>query len=78
METHKLIIDKVYQTPSGLGGVFRVKYIGRVRQNHLFKNVTPNWKGDLYTYSESQVESSIHPLNVPAKLSEILHHSQRN
>ena len=78
MEVHKLAIDKVYQTPSGLGGLFDVKYLGKVRQNYLFKNVTPFWDGALYTFSECQVISSIHLLKGSAKLSEILQDSQRN
>jgi len=64
--SHKLIIGKTYITPSGLGGIFHIKYIGKSHcGKYKFENVQPHWDGagSIYTFSENQVNDSVKEIN---------------
>ncbi|QKX07749.1 hypothetical protein HN014_22380 (plasmid) [Aquimarina sp. TRL1] len=60
--TKKLIINKKYIIPSGLGGIFQIRYLGKTDNGkYKFENVQPHWDGygSIYTFSENQVNESV-------------------
>ena len=58
-------MDKILIIPSGLGGIFRVKYVGQSNSGrHIVENVTnPDFEGSKYHLSEEQLNKAIEKTN---------------
>lgn len=56
-----LVVGKKYKTPSGLGGVFTIEYMGKEGDKHQFKNVTnKDFEGAIYSYTDDEISKVIH------------------
>lgn len=44
MNPEDLIVGTIYKTPSGLGGIFRLKYVGQALGRHVFLNQHEGWQ----------------------------------
>ena len=63
MKASLLINQQIYFVSSGLGGVFSVKYTGRMKSGdnagmHRFRIINKGWEKTLY-YSDAAVEKNI-------------------
>ena len=47
-----LVKGEKYTIPSGLGGSFTIKYIGKKGSKHKFESLTPGWNKGIWKYYE--------------------------
>ncbi len=55
-----LVVGNTYKTPSGMGGTFNVKYLGKDSSGkHQFKNIHGDFAGKVYKYSDADIAKNI-------------------